>query len=428
MDPNGISSLPSELICVVFSFTHTSATSGDRQLPFVHTLAHVSRFWRTLAKELCPELWTEIRIFHCRSGQLEMVNEHLRRSSGVPLDILMDLPFNVSGDWQLATFWPVVLRIWSVAHRWRVLRICTTDSNFSAIRNNVGRKTAPLLETLELRIGGQESYSQSALYLESLPTLKSLVLHGPMLETSQVSVFAAQLETLDLSSAQSSASFLMELVEQFDIVAQDSQAIPHLRRLTFRGTLPDLDAPHGPLFKSYMSSLTALTLGNIGARRAPNSFALLWPLLAPTLLEELSLEDIPGECLDTFGDSLKSAGLIFPALRTLRLASIESSTLPAYLRIAFPALAHLSLLHVDSRPFLKALSSDSDSEPVLWPNMLTLVLDNADYRALCSVVDARIAARCPLAVLEVDSPKFIDTSALQWLQTHVHGFKRSARA
>ncbi|KAJ7905923.1 hypothetical protein B0H13DRAFT_2508597 [Mycena leptocephala] len=348
--PQGIQSLPSELICVIFSFIHTSSilVSSDRkccaQSPaLAQYITHLS------------EMWTDIRLFHCRPGHVDMLDEYFRRSNDLRLDILLDVPFNAT---ELTQFWGIVLKIWSVAQRWRRLCIITTGNNFSVVQNNVGRKTPAWLESLELRVCESESsYNLPVLRFGSMPSLKSLVLHGIALEISDTSSFFDQLENLDLFATPA--------------------ALPLCR------------------------------------------------LLSTPLLEELSINDLSGACWQTFTLALRDECLEFPALRTLKLSFIAQCQMHGHLDIAFPALEHLSLFHVDCSTFFSALSKPGSA---LWPHLHSLALDNADYRVLCSVVEARIAMGYPLATLEVDSPQFIDTSSLQWLQKHVKTLKRNLPA
>ncbi|KAJ7503278.1 hypothetical protein B0H11DRAFT_578639 [Mycena galericulata] len=383
----GINSLPVEILCTVFAFTRSPAGSGlgNRNLPSVHTLSHVCRLWRNVAQALCPELWTDIWIFHCRSGQLEMVDEYLRRSNTLLVNILLDIPSNVTVDrHQLATFWSVLLRIWSVSHRWRILHISTTQDNFWAIKLNVGRKAVPLLESLELRVTSSSSNEQTDLYFESMFALKSLALHDIMLQTpvESVSSFAQQMETLDLS-AKDSFDLLLKLGEQFDISAQNSLAVPRLRHLTLRTSVPPLDGRSGPLFKSYISSLTTLTLGHLYSNFQESGLAALCRLLVLPLLEELTFDGINAFAWRIIADSLGDARLTFPAVRTLTLASVGRCTLTEHSHLfdAFPALEQLRLIDMDSSKCLTVLSNPP-SEPVLWPSLHTIAVTNADYRAM----------------------------------------------
>ncbi|KAJ7452857.1 hypothetical protein FB451DRAFT_1185544 [Mycena latifolia] len=416
--PQGIFTLPSELICAIFSLTRTESCSSDRTPAPVHTLTRVCRFWRSLAQEL-PELWTDIQVVHCWTGQLERLSECLRRSKALPLDIIVDIRIDVVGNRQLANFWPIVLKIWSVAHRWRVLCITTTGDNFASMQYNVGRKAAPCLESLELFVSESSPSltSQPTLFFGSMPVIKSLVLNGITLDTSEASSLVGQLETLNICSLRA-ADLITQLAEVFETATETTHDISPLRHLTICGQLPKFEGTPGALVKTYISSLTSLTLAGFHAGAYPLFY------LTP-LLEELSLTDLNHVAWQTFADSLGSGSLTFPALRILKLKSIVSVTLHEHFSRAFPALEYLSLLDADNSTFFAGLSWD---EPVLWPGLHTLTLNNANYRALCAVVEARIALGHPLAALEVGSPQFIDARSLQWLQKHVTGFKRNLRA
>ncbi|KAJ7623870.1 hypothetical protein DFH06DRAFT_757778 [Mycena polygramma] len=409
-DLGGIESFPAELLCIVFLFTHNSSIARTpTTLPSVHTLTHICRFWRNVAQNL-PELWTDIHLFHCRPGHPDMLDEYARRSSNLPLDILLDIPFDVSGK-QLTRFWNLIMKIWTLAPRWRRLCIVSTAENLSSMQI-VGRKTAPLLESLELRVSESMSWAQPKLSFGSTPVLRSLLLHGISLENFEIAPFVNRLENLDLFST--SNALVMQLAEHFDTSSGDTQSIPRLRHLSLRSTIPRLDGPAGAVLKSYICELRTLTLGNFNRHH----LSPLFPLLSSTVLEELSLNDLGRECWDGFVLALNTNSLTFPALRVLKLSSIPSAALHANADFAraFPALEHLSLLHVNCSTFLAALAEPSSN---LWPRLRSVVLNNADYRALCSVVEGRIAAGVPLAALEVDSPKFIDATSLQWLQKHV---------
>ncbi|KAF8143477.1 hypothetical protein K438DRAFT_2029606 [Mycena galopus ATCC 62051] len=396
----GIHSLPAELICAIFSFNHASRSPSDQKpsvLSPVHILTRVCRIWREISQGL-PELWTDIRIFHCRSGISEMLDQHLRRSSNLRLDMLLDLPFKIAGK-QFTEFWGLVLKIWSVAYRWRSLGIVTTADNFSYIRDNVGCKAVPQLEFLRLCLSGDSfsAHNSPAISFSSMFALKSLVLRGITLDHCEVSSFVNQLEHLDLFAT--SATILSQLAGHFDAASGDTQAISRLRYLSLRTTVQ---------FDVASDDLRSL----FNALRAP-------------VLEELSFIDLSTTCWNNFTTALFSQSVVFPSLRTLKLSSVHGCTMHDYLGLAFPSLENLSLLYVDCSTFLSALSK---AEPTLWPRLHSLALNETTYRALRSVVEARITLKCPLTCLEMDTPRFIDTSSLQWLQNHVKTLKRNVQA
>ncbi|KAJ7798465.1 hypothetical protein B0H14DRAFT_33558 [Mycena olivaceomarginata] len=372
-------------------------------------------------RRVSRKLWTDVRIFHCRPGHGEMLGHYFRRSDNLALDISLDIPFNIPGE-QFFEFWGIILKIWSVADRWRRLCIITTADNFSHIQNNVGSKMAPGMESLQLRIGESESAAlgRPALSFRSMNALKSLVLHGVTLVDAEVSSFIDHLEHLDLFLTPS--AIVTQLAEHFDAASQDARAIPRLRHLSLRATVPQLHtAPAGALFKSYISSLTTLSLGNFG--QWDDNFQSLCNVLDTPVLEELRITDLSGAAWLYFTAALSAQSLIFPALRSLQLSFIDDCRMHAHLAIAFPSLEHLTLLHVASRTFFSALSAPEP--PTVWPHLRSLALDNADYRALRRLVEARIMLGCPLVSLEVDTPPFIDAGSLRWVQNHVGTLKRN---
>ncbi|KAJ7108923.1 hypothetical protein C8R43DRAFT_1043548 [Mycena crocata] len=427
-EPQGIHSIPPELISLIFSFTHHDSGTS------VHSLARVCRFWRSLSHSL-PELWTDIRILHCRPGQLDMINECLRRSNALPVQISFAVFHDVVGN-QLTEFWAVLLKIWSVHRRWRKVRIETTDKNFWTMLHSMGRKDAPLLECLELVVSDagdhfsseaeHNAYSRPSLSLGVLSALKSLTLKGIALQVSAVLLFVEQLETLDLSSGPT--RLITDLAEEFCAAAEHSNAVPRLRHLSIRSSLPALDGTSGSFFASYISSLTTLTLGDLTSDLGASP--LFFTLLRTPLLEELTLDHIGAQCWEAFTTALRDESLTFPSLRTLNLYLIEDFSVPTYLDTAFPALERLSLRNLDLTSFFSRLSNpfspgfSKPDGPIFWPRLHALTINNASYRDLRPVVEARIALGCPLAALEVDTPRFVDMSALRWLQSHVGDFKR----
>ncbi|KAJ7183670.1 hypothetical protein C8R46DRAFT_1067595 [Mycena filopes] len=420
--PQGVESLPAELICAIFSFIHASSAErhGRERMAPVHTLTRVCGFWRALSHGL-PELWTDIRILHCRPASPAMLAEYLRRSHLLPVDISLDFPNDVAGN-QMAAFWTIILAIWAVAPRWRSLRIITTAKNFSTLENNVGRRDAPALEFLELRVSESDAADEPSLSFGSMPRLRSLVVHGITTHISDLAQLVGQLESLDLFGPSRCTQLVMDLAEHFKVASQDTQAIPHLRHLSLRCGIPSVHGVHRATFTSYMSSLTTLRLGNF---RDYNSQALFSSLSTP-LLEELTLSDLTQNSWDTFTRTLRDESITFPTLRSLELSSIARCSFDETLSTAFPALEHLSLLHTTSPSFFSALSA-SESPAILWPHLRSLAVNDADYRALCVLLEARGSMGCPVETLEVDSPQFIDAVSLQWLQRHVKTLKRHPR-
>ncbi|KAJ7618062.1 hypothetical protein FB45DRAFT_933221 [Roridomyces roridus] len=434
----GIHSLPPELLCEIFLELpdHAFSLHSDgRSAPPVHALSHVCRGWRSVAQELCPSLWTDIRILHCRVGQPAMVEAYLRRSGGLLLDIVLDIHDTVEylDD---RPFWQVLLRVWSAAGRWRSLQLRTTLANFAAIRENLGGASVetPLLESLALFAVGNEYTSAiddllsgvatqatrvgcDHVHIQGMPMLKALMLHGVKLETD-VSLFAPRLETLDLSFAPHGSAFLTSLAEQFHSDAEDLPLVPGIRHLTLRGS----HIPESTALISYLSHLTALTLGNVDGIDAPS----LCRSINASLLEELSLEKVT----NAFWLAFSSVQMTFPVLHTLTLSSnsIAGHFLPGPNGVEFPALTRLRLSDFASCSNLiteLGVSALESAAFIPWRTLTDLtVTGDPDYRALRTLVDARSAMGVPIRSLTVDSPLFIDASALNWLKRNVEEFTR----
>ncbi|KAJ7291141.1 hypothetical protein C8J57DRAFT_1271493 [Mycena rebaudengoi] len=415
-ESRGIHVLPPELVSLIFSFTHQW---DDRNLAIVHTLVRVCRLWRDLS-HATPELWTDVRILHLRRGQTDLVRESFRRSTGLPLDISLDIPIDVVGNDQLAIFWPILMKIWDEAHRWRRLRLSTTPNNFRSIMLNVGCKDAPRLEYLELiQNGVTPSGHRNTLSFGSSPLLKSITLRGVVLKTSELS-FVDCLETLDLSHI-ASANLLLELADSFH--QRHPHSTPRLRHLILHScaSLPIRQATER--FTSYTSSLTKLTLASFHSHQT-QSLPLLCTSLRTPFLQELSLHDLSPPAWRSFTDSLSSESAKFPSVQALHLSSIADCEIDEHFVNAFPALSSLTLHSLRDNNILSLLS---DADQYIWPKLRTLSVNPADYRQLCSVVGNRIALGLPIMVLEVDSPPVIDINSLRWLQGRVETFNRAPR-
>ncbi|KAJ7796075.1 hypothetical protein B0H13DRAFT_2392816 [Mycena leptocephala] len=130
-----------------------------------------------------------------------------------------------------------------------------------------------------------------------MPSLKSLVLRGVSLKIPGVSSLVDHLENLDLFAT--FPRLVMQLAEHFDASSRRTEAISCLRHLSLRSTPPQLHLSSAA-FKSYISSLTTLTLGHFHHQDL-QSFCRL---LCTPLLEELALTNLSRMCWDSFATSL----------------------------------------------------------------------------------------------------------------------------
>ncbi|KAJ7636526.1 hypothetical protein FB45DRAFT_1138245 [Roridomyces roridus] len=113
----------------------------------------------------------------------------------------------------------------------------------------------------------------------------------------------------------------------------------------------------------------------------------------------------------------------FPMLHTLTLSSSDSATmkgcfLPGAADLTFPALTRLRLSDFASFSVLIADLGVSTRECAI------VAQAHPDYRAMRTLVDGWRAMGVPLRSLAVDSPRFLDAGALNWLKKNVEEFTR----
>ncbi|KAJ7648589.1 hypothetical protein DFH06DRAFT_1209138 [Mycena polygramma] len=398
---SGICSLPTELLCVIFSFTQALSAV----IAMAGRKPSTCSQWRSVTQKL-PDLWTYIPIQDSRSTTAAAVQGLLRRSNGLPLHIFLDIPSCTNRRRDGTAFQGIFREIMAASDRWAALRINTTAQNFKAMRD-VECKAAPLLESLEIRLDYGPG-RQTKLHLGPTPSLKSLVLHGMGLEIGDVSSFVDKLEVLEVATP----NVVTKLAVAF---ASSGRETPRLRHLDLAFHIPPLKREAGAAFKKYVASLTSLSLGYVkDLGRIPS-------LLHSPLLEELSLHSLGtwrDDALGLFLQRLQTASLVFPALRMLTLSSIPECSFRElrYLTTAFPAVERLVLRNVEATPFIDLLSISGE-----WLNLRSLTIYPIDhYQPLCPMVDSRIEAGCPLTTLEIISARAnVDVGALEWLKENV---------
>ncbi|KAJ7650974.1 hypothetical protein FB45DRAFT_29096 [Roridomyces roridus] len=388
-------SLPPELLCIVFAYVRSSVQ--QRQPAPAATVVRVCSTWREVARKLCPELWTDIRLFHCRSDQLSMFDEYLRLSENLPVDIAMDIPIGTPD------MSPLLFRIFRVSRRWRSLHISTTPEAFRFVRTSGSQIMAPLLESLRLSIS-----PRMVIHIKSMPSLKVLVLQDVLLETPGVASFSPQLEVLDICSEPGIFQDITHADLLLRLIAQESGRGSQLRELTLKTTLPRFDGPSGPQLKSYISSVTKLSIGNLdNSARTHYCLTALQPLLPHATLEELTLDKLHDGC-----SRIILANTSFPALHTLTLSRTEpvyTETESSPYRDSFPALKHLRLVDLTSYEFIFRVLSETAPDRIHWPKLHTLEIHcNVVPELLRNVVESRVAAGLPLDKLEIHSPQDVD--------------------
>lgn len=429
-DEVAIYQFPSEIFHAIFYFVvtedHYEIERSEIQRPIASfTLSQVSQRWRTITHDL-PQIWTDIRIFHFRDSQCNMVSHLIHsRTKDFPLSIKLeyDQPLAVA---QTRNYWEILLTIKSCSSRWKYLHIGVKQDLFTQICRNFGAPEAPLLQQLELVVHGPrdassghdlEAHAISPLYLEirNAHLLKRLVLIRIRLRTPSPA-YMGQLETLTLDSFPALEMLDRPLIQE-DIVPTQ------LRNLTLIRTVLPL-VPQRSYLSEYTSFLTALSLSNMEGY-SPVSVHTMFDHLATTTLRELYISRVDHSFLKGFFDSMQqdSQPPRYPRLRKLHLESIvdgySGDLSPHILDFNFPKLEVLDLFSVSP---LTTLLRDN----FIFPLLHTLCVRGARYKDLCDVIDLRAEYRAPLTALEVDTPQFLDLSSLGWLQRKVPNFKRTS--
>jgi hypothetical protein len=110
-------------------------------------------------------------------------------------------------------------------------------------------------------------------------------------------------------------------------------------------------------------------------------------------------------------------------LRSLKLEAIATTVVQDSFYNAFPSLQELILLNnINTTMFLLPLAGT-----VYLPQLHTLILTNAEYAFLRTFIETRATFGSPITTLQVDSPRWLDISALHWLKRNVEKFIRVPR-
>ncbi|KAK7006275.1 hypothetical protein R3P38DRAFT_3602247 [Favolaschia claudopus] len=412
----GIGSLPTELIYLIFSFAHALTIVATRKqrsylekpaLPVLSSVLRVCALWYEIARNL-PELWTYIPVLDWSPRTINMIDALVERSENLSLHIFWTIRkynhiLTPNDRRELQGIWN---KAFSLIGRAASLHIQTTHSSW--MDQCICFPTAPLLESLMIHLIG-EGDNLRMLHLGPTPSLQSLVLHRVGMKESDLPAIVEHLEVLDAPGTPSLAS---RLADTFALSASSTSSLRHLAIST---KIPYVKHDGGNAFRTYIGCLNTLTIGQL------RHFGRLPSLLHCPLLEELSLTRLECTAIRDFMQGLHNCSIIFPALRTLRISYIEDTTFGdlRYLRVACPSLEVLKFNQVQHNPFMELLSADDDEQHPFWPKLHTLSFLPVDYWDICGVVSRRIEVKFPLARLEITPRTRDDLASLPWLQEHV---------
>ncbi|KAF9074677.1 hypothetical protein BDP27DRAFT_146620 [Rhodocollybia butyracea] len=412
-DEVAIYQFPHEIFHCIFSFL----VSED-----LHEL--VSQRWRDIAREY-PPIWTNIRIFHFRDSQREMVRDLISRTKGLPLHITLEYNQYLTAP-QMRNCWEILLAIMSCSSRWEALRIVVNEDLFMQICANFGGRKVPLLQRLELiAVGHSRSLLNydlpesdiSFMYLELSQAylLKHLVLSRICLRMPSPA-YMLQLESLSLDHIP--ATYMLD---RPGLPADDPPLQTRLRNLSLTGVLiSDSTLDPRAYLTEYTAFLVTLSLSGVHGRPALAVTSMLRQI-STTTLRELSICDVDSVFWTGFSRSMLDPVIPrYPRLQKLHLEDIKRAESRELFNHNFPNLEILDLFN--------AHFTNTLTKRAVFPHLHTLRVRGVLYKELCDVVDLRIENNIPLTTLEVDTPQFLDLSSLAWLQRKVPNFKRMVNA
>ncbi|CAK5272519.1 unnamed protein product, partial [Mycena citricolor] len=403
--PISISDLAPELLCQIFKWfcIHDAdqRPSGMR----VYTLTRICGLWRTLSQNL-PELWTSIYISRVQPLHAQMVDECLRRSKDLSLDVSLTMK-------ETNGMWPILFLIWGSVGRIRSLALDLTRSTFENLGLQVAPAYAPRLEYLELHASGPETSSQqqfhSSIQLRHSPLLKSLVLGGVGIQHPDPAEFVHKLEVLDLDAG----AFVndrglpgLKILLSFWAV-EEVRETSALRLLAIRGFAAELrpSPDEAVSFASFVSCVTSLFIGYRWAGPSVLAAFRCAPLRQITILDEAP----------QFATDLAQQDMQFPTVTSL---DIEDSTAIPGLKNTLPAISRLRIRGTVNLPDLESLSTGNQ-----WADLRVLIVEASgiSLKNLCAFVEARASASLPLAEVVYRMPKdslFAVNLWTKWLKEH----------
>ena len=338
-EPTGISSLPPELLAVIFKMT-LSERRVQYKLPFEVLLSHVSSLWRAVAITT-PALWTRIDIY---SSHTDCAANYLQRSgSQMLLDVRVDI-YNADKRILLrstrkreALIQSIVKTLFPHIHRARSLLILPCfELTALKLLSHLCNAVAPNLRRLRINIGHPSprstSDSKPKAFSKGLPQLTFLETDlSDCVPLSLQNLTTLHLHTLTSTMNISSQSF-------FEMIS----APPSLRNLSIQGSL---NVSLWPLHTTTVNG-SGFPMNSLKALRLPGeslfSVKILLAISAPNLVS-LWL----GSSFESYSHFFNAQGPIkFPSLKYLTIPSYDFSDNLQFPR-AFPTITHLYLPYVN---------------------------------------------------------------------------------
>lgn len=394
-EPTGISSLPPELLAVIFEIA-LSKRRVQYKLPFEVILSHVSSFWRAVAITT-PTLWTRIDIY---SSHSDCAAKYLQRSgSQILLDIRIDI-YNAdkrilikSTHKRDALIQSIVKTLFPHIHRARSLLVLSCfELTALTLLSHLHNSDAPHLRRLRMNIGHPATIgprtARFKAFSKGLPQLTFLETDLPdCVPLSLQNLTTLHLHTLTDTMNLSYQSFFAMIT-----------APPSLRNLSIQGFLNASLWPWHTAAGFSMNSLKALRLPD----ESLLSVKILLAISAPNL-ESLWL----GSSFDHFGHFFNgSSPGKFPALRYLTIPSYDFSYNVQFPH-AFPTITHLNLPYLNLHyrgdiRFKSTFTSHWRQLDTLATGLIRHTQMSKFHNDLCSLLPLRRDAGYPLRQLLID--------------------------
>ena len=393
-EPASISSLPPELLAVIFELALISKRRVQYKLPFEVVLSHVCSFWRAVAIAT-PSLWRRIDIY---SSRPDCAVSYLQRSGSLMLlDIRVDI---YSADKRIliksvrkrdALIRSVVNTLVDHIHRARSLFLLTCfELTALKLLSHLHDSVAPHLQRLRMNIGHPATIGPRTAGFKAFKGLPQLT----FLETDLPDCVPLSLQNL-------TTLHLHTLTDTLNLSYQSFFAMitapPSLCNLSIQGCLKaSLWPVNGAEFP--MNNLKALRLPYDSLL----SVRILLAISAPNLVS-LWL----GSSFENYGQYFNSSGPgKFPALKYLTIPSYDFSY-NSHFPLAFPTVTHLYLPYVNLH-----YSGDTRFKTTfgsLWRQLDTLVTGlirqkqtHKFHSDVCNFLPLRRNAGYPIRQLLVD--------------------------
>ena len=336
-DPTSISSLPPELLGVIFELALLSSKRRVQyKVPFEVVLSHVCSFWRAVATTT-PSLWTRIDLY---SSRLDCAASYLQRSAQMLLDIRIDIYKTdkrilfTSVHKRDALIQSIVKTLLPHIHRARsIFLLSCYERTALKLLSYLHNSVAPHLQRLRMNIGHPDKSGPRTAGFKAfgggLPQLTFLETDLP----DCVPLTLQNLTTLHLHTLTHTLNLSYQYF--FEMIT----APPSLHNLSIQGSLnASLWPVTGPAFP--MNNLKALRLPDDSLFSAKILIAISAPNLVSLWL---------GSSFGSYGHFFSaSAPGKFPALKYLTIPCYDFSY-NSHFSFAFPTITHLYLPYCNLR-------------------------------------------------------------------------------